>query len=155
LDLFTAYAAQHLAASAEVLLGQARNWPPDEVSRYLSNLRKLEQALRVLKRREYGDKRYLDLGHDQVWFLIDQLLSEHEQLESVVAARIAADSDWDALAILAENLMTSQTSAADDLEGPVVPALLAALEVRLYGHSRHPDAAGPHQAWDPRRSRRC
>jgi hypothetical protein len=132
MNLFTAYAAQHLAASAEVLLDQARNWPSDQVSRYLSNLRLFEQALRVLKAREYGDKRYLDLRHDEVWMLIDQLLSEHEQLESVIAARIAADSDQDALAALAEKLMTSQNSAADDLEGPVDPALLAALEVRLH-----------------------
>jgi hypothetical protein len=93
----------------------------------------LGQALRVLKRREYGDKRYLDFGHDEIWQLIDQLLCEHEQLESMVAARIAADSDRDALAALAEKLMTSQNSAADDLEEPVVPAQLAALEARLYG----------------------
>jgi predicted GNAT family acetyltransferase len=149
-DLFTAYAAQHLAASAEVLLHQARNWPSDEVSRYLGNLRKLEQSLRVLKGRQYGDKRYLDLGHDEVWVVIDRLLSEHEQLESVVAARIAADSDRNALAAVAEDLMTTQDSsptrthpnsphvgvagriarrmwrfadsAADDLEGRVVPS---------------------------------
>jgi predicted GNAT family acetyltransferase len=149
-DLFTAYTAQHLAASAEVLLHQARNWPSDEVSRYLGNLRKLEQSLRVLKGRQYGDKRYLDLGHDEVWAVIDRLLSEHEQLEKVVAARIAADSDRDALAAVAEDLMTTQDSSptrthpnsphvgvagriarrmwrfadstADDLEGRVVPA---------------------------------
>jgi predicted GNAT family acetyltransferase len=149
-DLFTAYAAQHLAASAEVLLRQARNWPSDDVSRYLGNLRKLEQSLRVLKGRQYGDRRYLDLGHDEVWVVIDRLLREHEQLESVVATRLAADSDWDAVAVLAEDLMTSQDSSptrthpnsphvgvagriarrmwrfadstADDLEGRVVPA---------------------------------
>jgi predicted GNAT family acetyltransferase len=149
-DLFTAYTAQHLAASAGVLLHQARSWPSDEVTRYLGNLRKLEQSLRVLKGRQYGDKRYLDLGHDEVWAVIDRLLREHEDLESVIATRIAADSDRDALAVLAENLMTSQDnsptrthpnsphrgvagriarrlwrfadSTADDLEGRVVPA---------------------------------
>jgi hypothetical protein len=55
--LFTAHAAQHLAASAEVLLRQAKSWPPEEVSRYLGNLKLLEQSLRVLRGRRYGDKR--------------------------------------------------------------------------------------------------
>lgn len=55
--MYTAHAAQHLAASAEVLLKQAKSWPPEEVSRYLGNLKLLEQSLRVLKRRQYGDKR--------------------------------------------------------------------------------------------------
>ncbi|TDU83297.1 putative GNAT family acetyltransferase [Kribbella voronezhensis] len=160
-DMFTAYAAQHLAASAEVLLHQARNWPSDEVSGYLGNLRRLEQSLRVLKGRQYGDKRYLDLGHDEVWAVIDRLLAEHEQLESMVAVRIAADSDRDALAVLAEDLLTSQDnsptrthpnsphvgvpgriarrmwrfadSTADDLEGRVVPA-------RYRRHPKHDSA---------------
>jgi predicted GNAT family acetyltransferase len=110
-DLFTAYMAQHLAASAEVLLRQAKGWPPDEVSRYLGNLKKLEQSLRVLKGRQYGDERYLDLGHDEVWEVINRLRAEHEELESVVAARIAAEFDRDAVAVLAEDLLTTQDSS--------------------------------------------
>ena len=160
-DLFTAYMAQHLAASAEVLLRQAKGWPPDEVSRYLGNLKKLEQSLRVLKGRQYGDRRYLDLGHDEVWEVINRLRAEHEELESVVAARIAAESDRDAVAVLAEDLLTTQDSsptrthpnsphtgvagrvtrrlwrfadsAADDLEGRVVPA-------RYRRHPKHDSA---------------
>ncbi|MEV6287860.1 N-acetyltransferase [Kribbella sp. NPDC051770] len=160
-DLFTAYTAQHLAASADVLLRQARNWPADEVSRYLGNLRKLEQSLRVLKGRQYGDRRYLELGHDEVWMVIDRLLAEHEALERVVAARIAADSDSDALAAHAEELLVAQDhsptrshpnsphsgvagriarrlwrfadSTADDLEGRVVPA-------RYRRHPKHDSA---------------
>ncbi|GAA1560324.1 hypothetical protein GCM10009789_12000 [Kribbella sancticallisti] len=160
-DLFTAYTAQHLAASADVLLKQTKSWPSDEASRYLGNLKKLEQSLRVLKGRQYGDKRYLDLGHDEVWAVINRLLSEHEELENVVAARIATDSDWDAVAVIAEDLMISQDSSptrthphsphtgiagrlirrlwrfadstADDLEGRVVPA-------RYRRHPKHDSA---------------
>ena len=160
-DLFTAYMAQHLAASAEVLLRQTKGWPPDEVSSYLGNLKKLEQSLRVLKGRQYGDRRYLDLGHDEVWKVINRLRAEHEQFESVVAARIAAESDRDAVSVLAENLLITQDSsptrshpnsphigvagrvtrrlwrfadsAADDLEGRVVPA-------RYRRHPKHDSA---------------
>ena len=160
-DLFTAHTAQHLAASAEVLLGQAKSWPPEEVSRYLDNLKELEHSLRVLKGRQYGDRRYLDLSHDDVWDVINRLLSEHQELERVAAARIAADSDQDAVAVLAEALLTTQDSSptrahpnsphtgvagrlarrlwrfadstADDLEGRVVPA-------RYRRHPQHDSA---------------
>ena len=160
-DLFTAYMAQHLAASAEVLLRQARGWPTDEVSKYLGNLKKLEQSLRVLKGRQYGDRRYLDLGHDEVWEVINRLRAEHEECESVVAGRIAAESDREAVNVLAEELLTRQDSSptrshpnsphlgvagrvtrrlwrfadstADDLEGRVVPA-------RYRRHPQHDSA---------------
>lgn len=160
-DLFTAYMAQHLAASAEVLVRRARGGPPDEISLYLRNLKELEQSLRVLKGREYGDKRYLHLDHDEVWSVINRQRAEHEELESVVAARIATVSDGDAIAVLAEDLLARQDNSptrshpnsphtgvasrvtrrlwrfadgvADDLEGRVVP-------VRYRRHPKHDSA---------------
>jgi predicted GNAT family acetyltransferase len=160
-DLFTAYLAQHLAASVEVLTRRTKGGPPDEIALYLRNLKELEQSLRVLKGRQYGDRRYLHLGHDEVWRAINRQRAEHEELEGLVAARIAAASDWEVVAGLAEDLLATQDNSptrahpnsphtgvagqvirrvwrfadgvADDLEGRVVP-------VRYRRHPKHDSA---------------
>ncbi|TCC44802.1 N-acetyltransferase [Kribbella pittospori] len=149
-DMFSAYAAQHLAATTELLLSHAGRSPAGDVAAYLGNIKQLEKSLRVLKGREYGDSRYLHLGLGEVWDVVMRLLSEHEELESRMTARIADEFDQGIVKSLAEELLLKQDksptrshpssphvgaignltrrlwriadSTADDLEGRLVPA---------------------------------
>jgi len=147
-DLFLAYAAQHLAATTELLLGHG-HWPADEGSAYLSNIKQLEKSLRVLKARHYGDSRYLHLRFGEVWEVVIRLLSDHEELESHVTAQIQDEFDQGMVKSLAEAILLKQDNSptrshpssphtgmvgglarrlwriadntTDDLEGRVVP----------------------------------
>lgn len=107
-DLFSAYAAQHLAAATELLLRHAGSWPADDVSAYLGNIKQLEKSLRVLKGRQYGDSRYLHLRFGEVWEVVIRLLSEHEELENRVTARIQDEFDQGLIRSLAEELLLKQ-----------------------------------------------
>jgi len=149
-DMFSAYAAQHLAATTELLLRHTGRSRADDVSAYLGNIKQLEKSLRVLKGRQYGDSRYLHLRFGEVWDVVIRLLSEHEELESRMTARIQEEFDQGIVKSLAEELLLKQDksptrshpssphkgaigdltrrlwrfadSTTDDLEGRLVPA---------------------------------
>jgi len=110
-DMFSAYAAQHLAAATELLLRHASSWPADDVSAYVGNIKQLEKSLRVLKGRQYGDSRYLHLRFGEVWEAVIRLLSEHEELESRATARIQDEFDQGIVKSLAEELLLKQDTS--------------------------------------------
>jgi predicted GNAT family acetyltransferase len=85
-DQFAAVAAQHAAAVADVLLTAARTSSGEDAAVLLENLRQLEQALRVLKGRAYGDARFLDLSATGTWRDAERLLAEHESWETRVVS---------------------------------------------------------------------
>jgi predicted GNAT family acetyltransferase len=112
-DQFAAVAAQHAAAVADVLLTAARKLSGDDAAVLLDNLKRFEQALRVLKGRAYGDARFLDLSATATWREAESLLAEHESAEArIVAAleRLHAADDATALArALAKRQWSSPT----------------------------------------------
>jgi predicted GNAT family acetyltransferase len=149
-DMFSAYAAQHLAATTELLPRYAGRSRADDVSVYVGNIKQLEKSLRVLKGRLYGDSRYLHLRFGEVWDVVVRLLSEHEEIERRMTARIEDEFDQGVVKSLAEELLLKQDKSptrshpssphvgaigdlsrrlwrfadttADDLEGRLVPA---------------------------------
>lgn len=94
-DWFYAIASQHLAAAEDVLLSAARKLPDGRtrVAEYVANARRLEQTLRYLKGRIYGDGRLQHLSREELWAEIDRLLDDHERLETELCRELAAQVD--------------------------------------------------------------
>ena len=106
LDQFTAVAAQHAAAVADVLLPASEG----DAAVLLGNLKKLEQALRVLKGRAYGDTRFLDLSIAETWRDVELLLAEHESVETrLVSALEPRDDAVDLARAMAKRQWSSPT----------------------------------------------
>ncbi|WP_432877074.1 GNAT family N-acetyltransferase [Kribbella sp. CA-245084] len=98
LDQFTAVAAQHAAAVADVLLPASSATSDVDTAVLVDNLKKFEQALRVLKGRAYGDARFLNLSTAETWRDAERLLTEHESFETDVVSSLeqlhSADVPW-------------------------------------------------------------
>jgi hypothetical protein len=112
-DWFYAIAAQHLAAAEDVLLPHVRRLPDGDelVTRYVGNAKELERSLRFLKGRQYGDSRFVDLQHDDLWRQIDRLLDEHESMEATYSRRISEQLDGQDVNRLTEDLLEAEEVA--------------------------------------------
>ncbi|MET9312227.1 GNAT family N-acetyltransferase [Kribbella sp. NPDC003505] len=132
-DQFTAVAAQHAAAVADVLLPAARRLPGDEAALLLENLKQFEQALRVLKGRAYGDARFLDLSAAETWREARRLLSEHESTAARIVFALERLHDGDGATELARSLAKRQWTSP----------------TRPHPNSPHAGVAGrlAHQLW--------
>jgi len=134
-DWFYAIAAQHLAAAEDVLLPHVRELPDGDelVTRYVGNAKELERSLRFLKGRQYGDSRFVDLQHDDLWRQIDRLLDEHETMETTYGRRISEQLDGPAVNRLTENLLEAEEIAP----------------TRAHPYSPHTGSAGrlAHRMW--------
>ncbi len=120
-DQFTAVAAQHAAAVADVLLTPARTSPGADAAVLLDNLKQFEQALRVLKGRAYGDARFLNLSATETWREAERLLAEHESTE------------------------TRSCPALSDSMGPTAPQIWpGALAQRQWSSPTRPHPNSPH-----------
>jgi hypothetical protein len=134
-DWFYAIAAQHLAAAEDVLLPHVRELPDGDelVTRYVGNAKELERSLRFLKGRQYGDSRFVDLQHDDLWRQIDRLLDEHETMETTYGRRISEQLDGPDVNRLTENLLEAEEIAP----------------TRAHPYSPHTGSAGrlAHRMW--------
>ncbi|MGW5187610.1 hypothetical protein ACWEOO_00035 [Kribbella sp. NPDC004138] len=134
-DWFYAIAAQHLAAAEDVLLPHVRRLSDGEelVTRYVGNAKELERSLRFLKGRQYGDSRFVDLQHDDLWRQIDRLLDEHETIETTYGRRISEQLDGPDVNRLTENLLEAEEIAP----------------TRAHPYSPHTGSAGrlAHRMW--------
>ena len=134
-DWFYAIAAQHLAAAEDVLLPHVRRLPDgdDLVTKYVDNAKDLERSLRFLKGRQYGDSRFVDLQHDDLWRQIDRLLDEHETMETTYGRRISEQLDGPDVNRLTENLLEAEEIAP----------------TRAHPYSPHTGSAGrlAHRMW--------
>jgi hypothetical protein len=112
-DWFYAIAAQHLAAAEDVLLPHVRRLPDgsDLVTRYVGNAKELERSLRFLKGRQYGDSRFVDLHHHDLWQQIDRLLDEHESIETTYSRQISEQLDDPDVNTLTEDLLEAEEVA--------------------------------------------
>ena len=112
-DWFYAIAAQHLAAAEDVLLPQVRRLPDgdDLVTTYVGNAKELERSLRFLKGRQYGDSRFVQLNHDDLWLQIDRLLMRHETMETEYSQRLSEQLDASDLNRLTEDLLEAEEVA--------------------------------------------
>jgi hypothetical protein len=112
-DWFYAIAAQHLAAAEDVLLPHVRRLPDggELVMRYVGNAKELERSLRLLKGRQYGDSRFVDLPPDDLWQHIDGLLDRHEDLETTYGRRICEQLDSPDVNALTEDLLEAEEVA--------------------------------------------
>jgi len=112
-DWFYAIAAQHLAAAEDVLLPHVRRLPDgdDLVTRYVGNAKELERSLRFLKGRQYGDSRFVDLHHHDLWRQIDRLLDEHETMEATYSRQICEQLDSTHVNSLTEDLLEAEEVA--------------------------------------------
>jgi hypothetical protein len=112
-DWFYAIAAQHLAAAEDVLLPQVRRLPDgdDLVTTYVGNAKELERSLRFLKGRQYGDSRFVQLNHDDLWLQIDRLLMRHETMETEYSQRLSQQLDASDLNRLTEDLLEAEEVA--------------------------------------------
>jgi hypothetical protein len=112
-DWFYAIAAQHLAAAEDVLLPHVRRLPDGEdlVTSYVANAKELERSLRFLKGRQYGDSRFVDLQHHDLWRQIDRLLDEHETMETTYSRRISEQLDGQHVNQLTEDLLEAEEVA--------------------------------------------
>jgi len=112
-DWFYAIAAQHLAAAEDVLLPQVRRLPDgdDLVTTYVGNAKELERSLRFLKGRQYGDSRFVQLNHDDLWLQIDRLLMRHEAMETEYSQRLSEQLDASDLNRLTEDLLEAEEVA--------------------------------------------
>lgn len=111
LDQFTAVAAQHAAAVADVLLPAS----DDDTAILVDNLKRFEQALRVLKGRAYGDARFLNLSLAQTWQDAERLLTEHESFETDIVAgleQLHSAAGADGAVDVARSLAKRQWSSA-------------------------------------------
>jgi hypothetical protein len=133
LDQFTAVAAQHAAAVADVLLTASRRISGSDAAVLLDNLKQLEQALRVLKGRAYGDARFLGLSAAETWREAELLLAEHELWESKIASGLEQRYGADGAAELGRALAKRQWSSP----------------TRPHPHSPHAGLAGriAHRLW--------
>jgi hypothetical protein len=112
-DWFYAIAAQHLAAAEDVLLPHVQRLPDGAqmVTRYVGNAKELERSLRFLKGRQYGDSRFVDLRHTELWHYIDRLLGEHEQMEAMCSRRICEQLESLDVNTLTEDLLEAEEVA--------------------------------------------
>jgi hypothetical protein len=112
-DWFYAIAAQHLAAAEDVLLPHVRRLPNGDelVTRYVGNAKELERSLRFLKGRQYGDSRFVQLDHHDLWQQIDRLLDEHEMIEATYSRQISEQLDDPDVNTLTENLLEAEEVA--------------------------------------------
>ncbi|GAA1567640.1 MULTISPECIES: GNAT family N-acetyltransferase [Kribbella] len=111
MDQFTAVAAQHAAAVADVLLAAARTSAGEDAAVLLGNLKQLEQALRVLKGRAYGDARFLNLSAAKTWQEAERLLTEHESTEARIVSGLEQLHGTDHATDLARTLAQRQWSS--------------------------------------------
>lgn len=132
-DQFTAVAAQHAAAVADVVLTASRTTSRDDAEAFLDNLKEFEQALRVLKGRAYGDARFLGLSAAEAWQETERLLTGHESLETRIASVLEHHHGAEGAADLARTLAKRQWSSP----------------TRPHPNSPHAGAAGrlSHQLW--------
>jgi len=134
-DWFYAIAAQHLAAAEDVLLPHVQRLPDGAhlVTTYVGNAKELERSLRFLKGRQYGDSRFVDLQHDDLWRQIDRLLDEHETMETTYGRRISEQLDGPDVNRLTENLLEAEEIAP----------------TRAHPYSPHTGSAGrlAHRMW--------
>jgi hypothetical protein len=112
-DWFYAIAAQHLAAAEDVLLPHVRRLPDgdDLVTTYVGNAKELERSLRFLKGRQYGDSRFVDLHHRDLWQQIDRLLDEHETMEAAYSRQLCEQLDSSHVNSLTEELLEAEEVA--------------------------------------------
>ncbi|MEU8226571.1 hypothetical protein [Kribbella sp. NPDC048915] len=112
-DWFYAIAAQHLAAAEDVLLPHVRRLSDGSelVTLYIGNAKELERSLRFLKGRQYGDSRFVDLQHTDLWQHIDRLLDQHEELETTYSRRICEQLDSRDVNTLTEDLLEAEERA--------------------------------------------
>lgn len=112
-DWFYAITAQHLAAAEDVLLPKVRKLPDGRrlVTRYVGNAKQLERSLRFLKARQYGDSRVLHLRPAEVWRVVDQLLDEHERLETEYSRMLGEQLDSDDVSRLTAKLLSAEEVA--------------------------------------------
>ncbi|MER7251251.1 GNAT family N-acetyltransferase [Kribbella sp. NPDC000426] len=110
-DQFTAIAAQHAAAVADVLLAASRTSSSAYAAALLANLKEFEQALRVLKGHAYGDARFLDLDTAETWREAERLLAAHETHETKVVSDLEQLHGADGAADLARALAKRQWSS--------------------------------------------
>jgi hypothetical protein len=103
------------------------------VTRYVGNAKELERSLRFLKGRQYGDSRFVDLQHDDLWRQIDRLLDEHETMETTYGRRISEQLDGPDVNRLTENLLEAEEIAP----------------TRAHPYSPHTGSAGrlAHRMW--------
>jgi predicted GNAT family acetyltransferase len=134
LDQFTAVAAQHAAAVADVLLPASRAASDVDTAVLVDNLKKFEQALRVLKGRAYGDARFLNLSIAEIWRDAERLLAEHESFETEVVSSL------------------EQLHSADGADGAVDVA--RSLAKRQWNSATRPHPNSPHAGLAGRIARR-
>ncbi|MFC0624481.1 hypothetical protein [Kribbella deserti] len=112
-DWFYAITAQHLAAAEDVLLPRVRRLDDGKakVAAYVDNARRLEKNLRLLKARIYGDGRAQHLRQSDLWRRIDELLAEHERLETEYGAMLAEELGSGDISSLTERLLSAEEHA--------------------------------------------
>jgi predicted GNAT family acetyltransferase len=132
-DQFAAVAAQHSAAVADVLLTAAKTLSGADAAVLLGNLKRFEQALRVLKGRAYGDARFLNLSAADTWRAAERLLAEHESTERRIVSGLEQRHGADGATELARALAKRQWSSP----------------TRPHPNSPHTGVAGrlAHQLW--------
>jgi predicted GNAT family acetyltransferase len=134
LDQFTAVAAQHAAAVADVLLPASKAASDVDTAVLVDNLKRFEQALRVLKGRAYGDARFLNISIAETWRDAERLLTEHESFEVDVVAGL------------------EQLHSADGGDGAVDVA--RSLAKRQWSSATRPHPNSPHSGFAGRIARR-
>ncbi|MFG1905709.1 GNAT family N-acetyltransferase [Kribbella sp. NPDC048928] len=134
LDQFTAVAAQHAAAVADVLLPASRAAADIDTAVLVENLKRFEQALRVLKGRAYGDARFLNISIAETWRDAERLLTEHESFEADVVSSL------------------EQQHSADGADGAVDVA--RSLAKRQWSSATRPHPNSPHAGLAGRIARR-
>ncbi|MPZ61232.1 MAG: hypothetical protein GEU93_08035 [Propionibacteriales bacterium] len=83
-DTFSAVLSRHLAAGEDVLLPSARRHLDHghaRVSDYVHHVRRLEQALHLLKAQLYGESTASHWTRQEIWSDIGELLDEHDEHE--------------------------------------------------------------------------
>lgn len=114
-DAFMASASRHLNAVHDVLLPAARHRLPaghDLVADYVSQARKLEQALHAVKAWAYGDVHARRLhGHD-LWAEVGRLLGDLETREQEIVDCLGPCMSPEELAALSERLHRGEEHAA-------------------------------------------
>ncbi|WP_328988730.1 hypothetical protein OG394_21125 [Kribbella sp. NBC_01245] len=112
-DWFYAITAQHLAAAEDVLLPRIRDLDDgkSKVTAYVENARLLEKNLRRLKGRIYGDGRAQHFRKTELWQRIDELMDDHERIETEYGAMLSAELDGPDISDLTERLLTAEEHA--------------------------------------------
>lgn len=112
-DWFYAITAQHLAAAEDVLLPRIGELEEGKakVAAYVENARLLEKNLRLLKGRIYGDGRAQHYRKTDLWQRIDELLDDHERIETECGVMLAAKLDGAEISDLTERLLSAEEHA--------------------------------------------